>query len=143
MSARIHVLDRHHLCVQPIHCRLAAVKLPGQKTQTTLVRKAVRRHAMTEILNSDQGSKYTCEHWVCTLKELGIQLSMDGKGRATDNAYIERFLCTLKRKSVCINPAEDGLDLYKGISNFMMKYNSRYHQSINRLKPIHLYLKAA
>jgi putative transposase len=68
---------------------------------------------------------------------------MDGKGRATDNAYIERFWCTLKRKYVYLNPADDGLDLNIGISKFIVKYNSRYHQGINRLKPIDLYLKAA
>jgi putative transposase len=78
-----------------------------------------------------------------TLKELGIQLSMDGKGRATDNSYIERFWGPLKRKYVCFNSAEDGLDLYKGISKFMVKYNSRYHQGVNRVNHIHLYLKAA
>lgn len=114
-----------------------------KETQTTLVREAVRRHGKPEIINSEQGSQYTCEHWVSTLKELGIQISMDGKGRATDNAYIERFWGTLKRKYVYLNPADDGLDLYEGLSKFMVKYNSRYHQGINRVKPIDLYLKAA
>lgn len=90
-----------------------------KEIQTTLVREAVRRHGKPEIINSDQGSQYTCEHWVSTLKELGIQISMDGKGRATDNAYIERFwvlsngnMCTLTRPmtdSIC---TKDSLNLW-------------------------------
>jgi len=44
-----------------------------------------------EILNSNQDSQFTCERWVSKLKKLSIQISMDGKGRATDNIYIERF----------------------------------------------------
>jgi putative transposase len=68
---------------------------------------------------------------------------MDGRGRATDNAFIERFWGTLKRKYVYLNPAEDGLALYEGIKTFMEKYNNRYHQGINREKPIDRYLKSS
>ena len=114
-----------------------------KETQTTLLRDAVGRYGKPEIINSDQGSQYTCEHWVSTLKELGIQISMDGKGRATDNAYIERFWGTLKREYVYLHPADDGLVLYDGIKTFIEKYNNRFHQGINREKPINLYLKAA
>jgi putative transposase len=114
-----------------------------KETQTTLLRDAVGRYGKPEIINSDQGSQYTCEHWVSTLKELGIQISMDGKGRATDNAFIERFWGTLKQKYVYLHPADDGLALYDGIRTFIEKYNKRFHQGINREKPINLYLKAA
>lgn len=114
-----------------------------KETQTAVLLEAVRRYGKPEILNSDQGSQYTCEHWVSTFNELGIQISMDGKGRATDNAFIERFWGTLKRKYVYLNPAEDGLALYEGIKTFIEKYNNRYHQGINREKPIDRYLIAA
>ena len=69
-----------------------------KETQTAVLQEAVRRYGKPEILNSDQGPQYTCEHWVSTLNELGIQISLDGRGRATDNAFIERFWGTLKRK---------------------------------------------
>jgi putative transposase len=114
-----------------------------KETQTVVLREAIRQHGRPEILNSDQGSQYTCEHWVSTLKERGIQISMDGKGRATDNAFIERFWGTLKRKYVYLNPADDGLTLYDGIKTFIEKYNNRHHQGINREKPIDRYLTAA
>ena len=51
---------------------------------------------MAEIVNSDQGSQFTCEDWVSYLKEEDIRISMDGKGRAVDNIFIERFFRTLK-----------------------------------------------
>jgi putative transposase len=63
----------------------------NKETQTYFVREDVRRHGKPVIINSGQGSQYTCEHWLSTKMELGIQICLDGKGRATDNALIERF----------------------------------------------------
>jgi len=77
-----------------------------KETQTTVLHTAIARCGKPEIINSDQGSQYTCEHWVSTLKELGIEISMDGKARATDTAFIERFFGTRKRKHIYLNPAE-------------------------------------
>jgi len=48
---------------------------------------------------------------------------MDGKGRASDNAFQERFFGTRKRKHIYLNPAKDGLELYQGVAMFMLKYN--------------------
>lgn len=59
--------------------------------------RAMALNGKPEILNSDQGSQFTCQRWVSKLKEHGIHISMDGKGRATDNIYIERFWRTLKQ----------------------------------------------
>jgi len=114
-----------------------------KKTQTTVLQTAIAHCGKPEIINSDQGSQYTYEHWVSTLKELGIEISMDGKGRATDTAFIERFFGTLKRKHIYLNPAEDGLELYQGVAKFMLKYNRRNHRGIGSSKPVNLYLKAA
>lgn len=50
---------------------------------------AVARHGKPEIINSDQGSQYTCAEWIETLKRHSIQISMDGRGRCRDNAWIE------------------------------------------------------
>ena len=114
-----------------------------KETQTELLRASIVRYGRPEIVNSDQGSQYTCEHWVGTLQEAGIKISMDGKGRATENAFIERFFGTLKRKHVYLNPARNGLMLHVGVVKFIEKYNRRYHQGINRQKPINLYQQAA
>lgn len=114
-----------------------------KETQTALLKTAVARHPTPEIINSDQGSQYTSQHWVETLKDLGIRISMDGKGRATDNAFIERFFRTIKQKHIYLYPAENGLELYQGVRGFITKYNNRRHQGINRTKPIDRYTQAA
>ena len=62
-----------------------------KETQTELLEAAIARHGKPEIINSDQGAQYTCAHWVDTLHKHQIRISMDGKGRATDNAFIERW----------------------------------------------------
>ena len=82
-----------------------------KETQTRLVEEAIMRHGKPEIINSDQGAQYTSEHWTAFLKEKDILISMDGKGRATDNAFIERFFRTLKKKHIYLYPAESGLEL--------------------------------
>lgn len=114
-----------------------------KETQTELLKQAIAMHGVPEIVNSDQGSQYTCSHWVDTLNDYKIRISMDGKGRATDNAFIERWFRTIKQKHIYLNPAGNGLELYQGIDRFIKKYNQRRHQGIDRRKPIDLYLNAA
>ncbi len=69
----------------------------AQETQTAVIRREIERYGKPHIVNSDQGAQYTCEHWVSAL--------------TTDNAIIERFFGTLKRKQIYLYPAKDGLDL--------------------------------
>lgn len=114
-----------------------------KENQTELLVAAIARHGKPEIVNSDQGSQYTCANWVKTLKDLKIKISMDGKGRAIDNIYIERWFRTLKQRYVYLNPANNGWELRRGIDRFVNKYNNKRHQGINRLKPVDLFTKAA
>ncbi|KAA6438820.1 IS3 family transposase [Dyadobacter flavalbus] len=114
-----------------------------KETQTELLHATICKYGKPEVINTDQGSQYTCEHWVSTLNNLKIKISMDGKGRATDNAFIERWFRTIKQKYIYLNPEKNGLDLYQGIDRFVKLYNSRRHQGIDRKKPVNLYLNAA
>lgn len=114
-----------------------------KETQTALLERAIRAHGKPEIINSDQGSQYTSEHWVSYLCEAGIKISMDGKGRATDNAFIERWFRTLKWKHIYLHPASNGIELYTGVANFVHKYNRTRHRGIMRMKPLELYSQAA
>lgn len=114
-----------------------------KENQTLLLKECVDRYGKPEIINSDQGSQYTCSNWLNTLKELKIKVSMDGKGRATDNAFIERWFRTLKQKYVYLHPSSNGLDLFQGIQAFVRKYNRTRHQGILREKPINRYPFAA
>ena len=101
-----------------------------------VVRQAVQDHGTPEILNSDQGSQFTCLEYVEYLKSQGIQISMDGKGRALDNIYIERFWRSIKYRWIYLNPASDGQELHDGIEKWIDRYHNRKHQGNGRVKPI-------
>jgi len=110
----------------------------------SVLKQAIKDHGKPEIINSDQGSQFTCDLWVEYLKEQGIRISMDGKGRVIDNIFIERFWRTLKYDYVYLNPAADGLELYRGIKEYIHYYNnSLHHQGIDRRTPADLYKSAA
>jgi putative transposase len=64
----------------------------------SVLKQAINEHGKPEIINSDQGSQFTCEAWIEYLKSENIRISMDGKGRAIDNIFIERFWRSLKYK---------------------------------------------
>lgn len=110
----------------------------------TALKEAIELHGNPEIVNSDQGSQFTSFLWTNFLEKHEIKISMDGKGRAIDNIYIERFWRTLKQDYVYISPAEDGLELHSGIKNFITHYNYRKtHQGIGRVTPITIYKQIA
>lgn len=95
---------------------------------------AIARHGKPEIINSDQGSQYTSSAWTHFLADNEIKISMDGKGRATDNTWIERFWKSLKYDYVYLNPCDNGMDLFEGIKNHIAYYNQKRHQT-TRMKP--------
>lgn len=110
----------------------------------SVLKQAIRDHGKPEIINSDQGSQFTCDQWVSYVKEEGIQISMDGKGRAVDNIFIERFFRSLKYNHVYLYPASDGMELYKGVKEYIDYYNNtKCHQGIDRQIPATLYHQAA
>ena len=78
-----------------------------------LLNDTVDQYGAPEIHNSDQGSQYTSDLYINALKNHEIKISMDGKGRALDNIYIERFWRSLKQEKIYLNPANGGLELYK------------------------------
>lgn len=113
------------------------------ETVLEVVQQAVKDHGKPEILNSDQGVQFTCSMYVEYLRTQGIQISMDGKGRALDNIYIERFWRTIKYHYIYLNPAENGQELYLGIKKWLHRYHTRDHQGIMRQKPADLFKMAA
>lgn len=103
-----------------------------------VVKQAVKDHGTPEILNSDQGSQFTCLEYVEYLKSEGIRISMDGKGRALDNIFIERFWRSIKYRHIYLNPAKDGQELFEGIDKWIDRYHNRKHQGTKQ-KPIFKY----
>jgi len=111
-----------------------------KETQTELINELIKKHGKPEIINSDQGSQYTSKKWIECLNKHNVKISMDSKGRATDNIFVERFFRTIKYDYIYLNPAKTGLDLYLGIKDFIEGYNKRKHQGINNQKPINLFI---
>lgn len=107
------------------------------------LKEAMARYGKPEIINSDQGCQFTADHYIDLLKENDIQISMDGKGRALDNIFIERLWRSVKQEYVYLNPCETGNDLWKGLNEYFQFYNTkRPHQSLNDLAPDKLYSPA-
>ena len=96
-----------------------------------VLKEAIAEHGCPEILNTDQGSQFTSEVFVQAVLSNGIRLSMDGKGRAIDNAFIERFWRSLKYEKIYLNPPKDGTELYVLCAEYMEFYNHhRRHSSL-------------
>jgi len=102
---------------------------------------AIRLHGTPTIFNTDQGSQFTSEVFTAMLLANGIQISMDGKGRAIDNIFIERLWRSVKYEDIYMNCYEDGLALYKGMEAYFQFYNrERPHQSLDYDTPAMRYL---
>ena len=92
-------------------------------------KRAISEYGCPEIINSDQGSQYTSSMWQSFMEQNGIQISMDGKGRALDNIWIERFWKSLKYNHVYLNPADNGKELKSGIQKYISYYNRKIHHT--------------
>lgn len=106
-----------------------------------VLRDAIDRHGKPQIINSDQGSQYTSSAWTHFLEDNQIKISMDGKGRATDNTWIERFWKSLKYDYVYLNPCDNGLELFEGIQGHIEYYNQKKHQTI-KMSPNNAYTES-
>ena len=104
--------------------------------------EAMESHGTPDIFNTDQGSQFTSEVFTGIMKERNIQISMDGKGRAIDNIFIERLWRTVKYEYVYLHAVEDGVQLYDGLNKYFSFYNyQRPHQSLEYKTPGSCYLK--
>ena len=90
-----------------------------------------------KIFNTDQGSQFTSNAWTSILESRGISISMDSRGRALDNIFIERLWRSLKYEEVYLNDYQSVKEARRGINSYMDFYNDgRLHQSLNYEKPI-------
>lgn len=110
----------------------------------TVVEEAIMLHGKPEIINSDQGSQFTSYEYTNLLTEHAIAISMDGKGRAIDNIFIERLWRSLKYECIYLHVFEDGVQLYEGIKKYFHFYNhERSHQSLDYNTPASRHMHAA
>ena len=85
--------------------------------------EAIHKFGPPEIMNTDQGSQFTSFAWTDRLKRVGTRISMDGKGRCSDNIFIERLWRSLKYECVYLHAWESGSQARAGIGRWITFYN--------------------
>jgi len=104
---------------------------------------ALRTHDKPEIFNSDQGSQFTSDAFTGVLKRENIEISMDGRGRAFDNIFVERFWRSVKHEDIYLKGYGSMSELTLGLTEYFAFYNNeRPHQSLDYKTPNTVYQSA-
>ena len=99
--------------------------------------------AIPGILNSDQGSQYTSLAYIQLVQAAGVRVSMDGKGRAHDNIFTERFWRSLKYEEVYLKEYSTPREARRSIAKYIELYNYRRpHQALGDRTPADTYQSA-
>jgi len=105
--------------------------------------RALMQHGTPDIFNTDQGSQFTSEAFTDVLLDREISISMDGRGRALDNVFIERLWWTVKYEEIYPKSYGQGKELYEGLSAYFTYYNDeRKHSSLDKRTPAEVYLNS-
>jgi len=106
----------------------------------SVLQEAIDEYGKPEIFNTDQGSQFTSDVFTGVLIDNEISISMDGKGRATDNIFIERLWRSVKYEDIYLFAYENGFELYQGLKKYFLFYNQiRRHSSIDNKRPMDIY----
>ena len=104
------------------------------------LREAMARHGKPEIFNTDQGSQFTSLDFTGVLKDAGVAISMDGRGRCMDNIFIERLWRSLKYEAVYLHEMTDGFAAERVIGTWIDFYNTeRPHSALDGATPTEAY----
>lgn len=104
--------------------------------------RALRLYSAPEIFNTDQGSQFTSKAFTQVLKDQGIKISMDGKGRAMDNIMVERLWRSVKYEEIYLKEYSNINELKKSLKAYFHFYNhERPHQTFNGATPVEIYNK--
>ena len=108
------------------------------------LKEALQNFGTPEIFNSDQGAQFTSEAFTGLLKEKGIAISMDGRGRAFDNIFTERFWRNLKYEWLYLNSFDSIKELRSSLDEYIEFYNfQRIHQALDYKTPNEVYSMVA
>jgi putative transposase len=111
------------------------------------LQEAIDKYGHPEIFNTDQGCQFTSTKFTSIWQENNkqeVKISMDGRGRATDNAFIERFWRSVKQEDIYLKNYEDGASLWSGMHNYFADYNNqRPHQSLGYRTPAEIFYQSA
>ena len=103
------------------------------------LQEALQKYGTPEIFNTDQGSQFTSDDFTKILRDRGISISMDGKGRWMDNVFIERLWWSVKYQDVYLKAYESIAEARNGLKEYFEFYNRRRHQSLDRRTPDDVY----
>ena len=105
-----------------------------------VLEEALAAHGRPEIFNTDQGSQFTAPRFTEVLKDAGVRISMDGRGRWMDNVFIERLWRSLKYECVYLHVFETGSELRAGLNRWIGYYNAdRPHSALAGRTPNEAY----
>jgi len=105
--------------------------------------RALRTFGIPDIFNSDQGCQFTADAFTSVLKIHGISISMDGRGRALDNIFVERLWRSVKHEDVYLKGYATVPEVQLGLKEYFVFYNAeRKHQSLGYCTPDEVYLTA-
>jgi len=126
--------------------KLLAFRLSNTLTADFCVKaleEALATYGAAEIFNTDQGAQFTSEAWIRTLKDAGVAISMDGKGRWIDNVFIERLWRSVKYEEVYLHAYTNGTEARAGLARYFSFYNARRsHQALEYRRPDEVYFEA-
>ena len=109
-----------------------------------VIKEALNKYPHPDIFNTDQGCQFTSMAFTKVLKDQGIQISMDGKGRWRDNVMIERFWRSYKYEYLYLTEVDAVKDLQKGTADWIDFYNNkRPHATFNGQTPHQVYTKSS
>lgn len=104
------------------------------------LKEALNCSGVPKIFNTDQGVQFTSRDFISVLEKQNIAISMDGKGRALDNVFIERFWRSIKQEKIYLLDLQDVLEAKHAIREYMDFYNHRRpHQSLGYQTPAQVY----
>jgi len=104
------------------------------------LKEALSRYGHPEIFNTDQGAQFTSKDFTKTLKNNGVAISMDGRGRCQDNILVERLWWTIKYQYLYLHSFDNGSDLRRGLASWINGYNyDRGHSSLDSKTPNEVY----
>ena len=108
------------------------------------LQEALQRYGSPELFNTDQGSQFTCNAFTGALQSRGIAISMDGRGRALDNIFVERLWRSVKYEDVYLKGYRNTIELMLGLTEYFVFYNDeRPHQSLGNRTPATVYATAS
>lgn len=107
-----------------------------------VAQEAIDIYGLPEIFNSDQGVQFTAGEFVSIWETRHVKISMDGRGRALDNIFVERLWRSVKYENIYLNDYESVQDVREGLCVYFLFYNTkRLHQSLNYQTPMEVHFK--